>query len=74
MGQLHILDKTGDSRIIWNVGDTEHVKTAKATFDGLRAKGYSMFSIKADGDTGGRVDEFKPELEQVIAVPRIVGG
>jgi phage terminase large subunit-like protein len=74
MGEMSVLDRTGDTKILWDAGNADEVSNAKRTFDDLKKKGFSIFSVKRSGDRGTRVDEFDPALESLIAVPRVVGG
>ena len=72
--ELAILDETGDTKIIWDPANRDEVDNAKETFDKFRKKGYSIFSVKKNGDTDKRMDKFDPEIAMMIAVPPIVGG
>ena len=63
-GTMEILDRTGDTKIIWDSEKKEEVKNAKRTFDDLRKKGYIAYSVKKKGGKGKVLTEFDPEAER----------
>lgn len=74
MGELAILDSTGDTKIMWDSTKPTEVEVARDTFKRLRKEGYTIFRTDKKGNQSERMDEFDPEAERLIAVPRIVGG
>lgn len=74
MGEMAVLDSTGDTKIIWDSSKPDEVDAARAMFETLTKKGYRAFSVKKNGDTDKIVSEFDPTIEKLIMVPRIVGG
>ena len=81
MSMLRIMSRNGDDRVTW---DTQHVdagdpealaavREAERIFREHRARGSTAFRIE-EGHTFVRMDEFDPNTEQIIMVPRIVGG
>ena len=51
------------------------VAQARATFDGLRAKGYVAFRVEGkDGAKGSVMHEFDPAAEKMILCPPLQGG
>ena len=81
MGMLRIMSRRGDDRIIWDqqklqVGDPEAtaaVREAERIFAQERAKGATAFRIDP-GKPAQRIDTFDETAEQVVLVPRVVGG
>jgi hypothetical protein len=71
---MAVLDKSGDTRIIWDPANPEEVASAKRTFDELRGKGYSAFSVKKNGDKDKAVRTFDSAEEKLILAPALVGG
>ena len=76
MGMLRVM-----SRIIW---DTQKVETqdsealaaireAERIFTEERKKGATAFRVE-DGKTVERIDKFDRTAEQIVLVPRVVGG
>ena len=70
----------GDKPYKW---DIEKVKTgnldaisaieeAERIFSESRRKGATAFKIEKEGNK--RIDEFDPNAEQIIIVPRVIGG
>lgn len=81
MGILRTLSKRGDDQVMWDVtkamqGDREAesaVREAERIFAEARAKGSVAFKINAD-KTSVRIADFDPQAEQIVIVPRVIGG
>ncbi len=73
-GLQTVTAKKGDTKIIWDPDNKEEVNSAKRTFEDLRKKGFTAFSVKKDGSRDTLVTEFDEDLEKLILVPRITGG
>jgi hypothetical protein len=81
MSMLRIMSKRGDDRVIWDprrlaVGDPEAeaaVREAERIFNEPRAKGATAFRVEADKKST-RIDQFDHTAEQIVMVPRVVGG
>lgn len=74
-GTICILDRTGDTKIMWSADRTIEVDVARETFRRLRAGGYLIYKAEGkDGGKGEQVNEFNPAHERLIAVPAPVGG
>lgn len=75
MSTLHVLDSGGDTRIMWNRDNRDEVAAAKQHFRDLRAKHYLAFKAEGrEGTRGTQINDFDPDLERIIMVPRSVGG
>jgi len=75
------MSRRGDDRIIW---DTQKVETqdsealaaireAERIFTEERKKGATAFRVEG-GKTVERIDKFDRTAEQIVLVPRVVGG
>ena len=81
MGMLRIISKRGDDRLLWNAedalaGDAEAkaaVQEAERIFAKEQAKGATAFQVEP-GKPIERVEQFDPQVEQIVMVPRVVGG
>lgn len=74
-GQMHELNATGDSRIMWDSGKPDEVEAARTHFRRLKEKRYIAYrAIGAKGDRGEIINEFDPQAERIIMVPPMVGG
>jgi len=73
-GLLCKLDKTGDTKVVWDYKNEAEIAAAKATFDSLRKEGYIAYSVKKDGSAGEVLREFDPKAEKIILSPPMVGG
>jgi hypothetical protein len=72
--ELCVLDRTGDTKIIWDSTKKDEVATARKSFDDLKKKGYMAYSVKKNGEKGELLHEFDEEAEKIILAPRMVGG
>jgi len=81
VGMLRMMSRRGDDRITWDqqkllVGDPEAtaaVREAERIFAQERAKGATAFRIDP-GKPAQRIDTFDETAEQIVLVPRVVGG
>ncbi len=81
MGMLRIISKHGDDRMFWKeqdaiAGDAEAlaaVREAERIFASERARGATAFRVEA-GKPTARLEQFDPHAEQIVMVPRVVGG
>lgn len=74
MGELAILDNTGDSKIMWDVRNKDEIDAAEAQFDSLIKKGFTAYSVKKDGEKNKKITSFDPDAGKIILVPPIIGG
>lgn len=74
MGELRVLDGTGDTKLIWDAENDAEVAAARKMYDDLIAKGHTAYSVKKTGKTGKKIDAFDPAAERIILVPRMAGG
>lgn len=81
MGMLRVLSRRGDDKVAWDmeqvaVGDLDAVaavKEAERIFAEERARGATAFRV-APGETPTRIERFDSTAEQIVMVPRVVGG
>lgn len=69
MGELSILDSSGDTKVTWNCNIPEEINSAKNKFNELKEKGYTLFEIFSNGDQGKELKEFNPLTESILAIP-----
>jgi len=75
------MSRRGDDRVTWDeqsvlAGDPEAtaaVREAERIFEQERAKGATAFRIDP-GKPAQRIEEFDLTAEQIVLVPRVVGG
>ena len=78
---LRVMSRRGDDRINWDQqkvleGDLEAVaavREAERIFAQERAKGATAFRVEP-GKPIQRIDTFDETAEQIVLVPRVVGG
>lgn len=73
-GQMSIMDRSGDTKVIWDSDNADEVANAERTFNDLKKKGYVAYAVKGDGDKGKVVGEFDEGLEKLILAPALAGG
>ena len=73
MGKMYKLDRTGHGEVAtW--GDDAESRAAGATaFKDLVERGFTMFDV-TDPHAGNKLNEFKADAEEIIAVPRMQAG
>jgi hypothetical protein len=75
MGEMSILDSTGDTKVVWDPDNDDECDAAEAQFNSLLKKGFAAFEV---GKKGKKTDEvvrkFDPELGKLIMVPAMQGG
>lgn len=81
MGMLRVLSRRGDDRVAWDVkkvevGDLDAiaaVREAERIFAEERARGAAAFKVEP-GQAPTRIEQFDQTAQQIILVPRVVGG
>ena len=71
---MSVIDRTGDTKLVWNEEDQVSVDIAKASFDTAIKKGYLGYSVNKKGDKGIQVKKFDPTAESLILAPALAGG
>ncbi len=81
MGMLRVISKRGDERVLWNEQDAQAgealaiaaIREAERIFAEERARGATAFRLDP-GKPVERLEQFDPHAEQIIMIPRVVGG
>jgi hypothetical protein len=81
MGMLRIMSRRGDERVVWDAekaeaNDSEAVaaiREAERIFNEERARGATAFKVES-GKPVERIEKFDHTAEQIVMVPRVVGG
>lgn len=81
MGVLRVMSRRGDDRVAWDrervaVGDPEAlaaIREAERIFAQERARGATAFKVEP-GQPPQRLETFDPQAEQIVMIPRVVGG
>ena len=74
MGNLSVLDNTGDIKTTWDKDNAEEVEAARKTFNDLKRKKYIAYSVGKGGKKDEIIHEFDENLEMMIMIPPVVGG
>lgn len=81
MGMLRVMSRRGDDRVMWDVrqvevGDPEAVaavEEAERIFAEQRTHGSTAFKVEK-GQAPVKIDQFDQTAEQIVLIPRVVGG
>lgn len=74
MSTMHVMDVTGDTKVMWSADNPDEVENAKATFDRLKGKGFLAYTVKDNGEKGEMIRKFDKTAERIIMAPQLVGG
>ncbi|HLH63214.1 MAG TPA: hypothetical protein VKV20_16150 [Ktedonobacteraceae bacterium] len=81
MGMLRVISRRGDDRLQWNKQDVlagnpdaqAAVREAERIFLQEQARGSTAYRVSA-GKSIERLERFDAQAEQIVMVPRVVGG
>lgn len=73
-GEMRIMDASGHQCLQWHTGKPEEIAQAEALFERLILQGYVAFGSSTADEAKHVVTRFDPSMEDVVMVPRIVGG
>lgn len=81
MGMLRVLSRRGDDRVAWdsrlveqgNLEALRAVQEAERIFREQRERGATAFRVE-QARVLVRLDEFDSTSEQIVMIPRVVGG
>jgi hypothetical protein len=81
VGMLRVMSRRGDDRVEWDLNKVEMldaeavaaVREAERIFNEQRARGATAFKVEP-GKPIERMDTFDRTAEQIVVVPRVVGG
>jgi hypothetical protein len=73
-GEMNIMDSSGHQQLKWNTGKPEDIRIAKEAFDKLIGSGYTAFASEHKAEAKHLIREFDPTMEELVMVPRNVGG
>jgi len=81
VGMLRVMSRRGDDRVTWDeqsvlAGNPEAIaaiREAERIFEQERARGATAFRIDP-GKPAQRIEDFDQTAEQIVLVPRVVGG
>jgi predicted acetyltransferase len=71
---LCVLDKTGDTKTIWDPSVADEVDAARAQYDKFKAKGYIAYKVDDKGEKSTVMGAFDPMAGKVIMARALTGG
>jgi hypothetical protein len=81
MGMLRVMSRRGDDRVVWDHKKVEThdpeavaaIREAERIFNEERSRGATAFKVES-GKPVERIEKFDRTAEQIVIVPRVVGG
>ncbi len=73
-GEMNIMDASGHQQLKWSMSKAAEIAAAQATFDCLMKQGYAAFGSTKKMQAKHEINTFDPTMEELVMVPRIVGG
>jgi hypothetical protein len=81
VGMLRVMSRRGDDRIIWDSRKAEAndpealaaIREAERIFNEEQVRGSTTFKVET-GKGAERIEKFDRTAEQIVIVPRVVGG
>lgn len=73
-GAMNIMDESGHRQVNWDMFNSREVAAAQKTFDRLVKQGYAAFGATKRLAPKQAMTAFDPAMEELVMVPRIVGG
>jgi hypothetical protein len=73
-GVMNIMDDTGHRQLNWNMSNAKEIAAAQKAFDRLVRQGHAAFGARNRLDPKQAITSFDPTMEELVIVPRIVGG
>ena len=74
IGAMNIMDESGHRQVNWSMSNSKEIAAAQKTFDRLVKHGYAAFGAEKRSDPKHAITTFDPTMEELVMVPRIVGG
>jgi hypothetical protein len=69
---VRILDRTGDTRVVYDPADAEAVRDVEARFARLMNDSFIAFDVSTQ--PGRIITTFDPTASEIIVSPRFAGG
>lgn len=74
MGQMAVMDVTGDEKLTWDPKNDIDTRKAKDRFHALREKGYKAYRVNHAGGKGEAIEDFDPYAYEIVMHKIAVGG
>jgi hypothetical protein len=74
IGTMNVMDESGHRQVSWDMSNAKEIAAAQKTFDRLVKQGYAAFGATKAADAKRAMTSFDSTMEEVVMVPRIVGG
>lgn len=69
-GELAVMGREGDTKIIWDTDNEDEVESAERSFDDLIDKHFVAFAVGARGKKGEQIKEFDPDAGKWYRIHR----
>ncbi|NEX60520.1 hypothetical protein [Noviherbaspirillum galbum] len=72
--EMNIMDRSGHKQLTWDTAKLDEILNAQETFDELVKNGYTAFGSTTKAEAKHSMKEFDPTMEELVMVPKTVGG
>ncbi|MGE3702670.1 MAG: hypothetical protein AB7G08_28470 [Hyphomicrobiaceae bacterium] len=69
-----VMDRSGDTRHVFDPADQKAVKDAEQRFHDLTGKGFRAVALWKDGVPGVLLNQFDARAEETLFIPQLQGG
>jgi len=69
-----VMDRTGDTRHVFDAADKASVSRAERRFMELTARGFRAAALGEEGASDRMIDKFDPLVERTLFIPHLKGG
>lgn len=73
-GAFYVMDKSGDTKSIWDPKNSDEVEVAGEMFEKMIKKGYSAFYVGDDHEAAEKMEKFDAKAGKVIFTAPMVAG
>jgi hypothetical protein len=74
VGEMNVMDSSGHKQLKWDRDRPDEIAAMTQLFDRLVGQGYSGFASKKKMEAKHAIRKFDPTMEELVMVPKIVGG
>lgn len=74
MAEMCIMDRTGDTKLIFDPNRPDEVEAAQEMFKKMKKKGYLAYRVTDSGGNGEVMHEFDAKAGKIVMAPPMVGG
>ncbi|NJN06084.1 MAG: hypothetical protein HC814_06580 [Rhodobacteraceae bacterium] len=74
MGEISVMNQTGDEKLTWDPKNDFETQRAKDRFNALLKQGYKAYRVNHAGEKGEVITDFDPYAYEIVLHKIAVGG